>query len=121
MLLKVYNSINVCLIVLSLIVLTTLFRAPTLQIAAIPILSVNVVRHLITVLLRLETRTMSRPRTMRGLYLALAFTGILALYWMAGLENKNILNSLKQPQIQPFYGRGKFCFCILSITMFALN
>ena len=51
---------------------------------------------------------MSRPRSLRSLYIALAFVGVLALYWFSGLENNDISHTFKQPEILvDYHGRGK--------------
>ena len=51
---------------------------------------------------------MSRPRSLRSRYVALAFVGVLALYWFSGLENQDLSHTFKQPEILvDYHGRGK--------------
>jgi len=49
---------------------------------------------------------MTRPRTLRLLYSALAFTALLGLYWLAGLHSEEAVTGHRQPDTQDYHGRG---------------
>ena len=86
-----------------------LLGSPHLRIGKI---SLNVVAVVLRPLLSLLPKTMlSRPRGLRLLYISLAATVLLGLYWLASSEDGAISREFRQPsplQQPDYYGRGQF-------------
>ena len=76
--------------------------------------SLNVVAGVLCPLVHLLPRTMlSRPRGLRLLYISLAATALLGLYWLASSEDGAVIREFRQPsplqqQQQDYKGRGQF-------------
>ena len=75
-------------------------------------LSLNVVAVVLRPLVSLLPRTMlSRPRGLRLLYISLAASVLLGLYWLASSEDGAVAREFRQPsplqQQQDYYGRGQ--------------
>ena len=81
--------------------------------------SLNVVAGVLCPLVHLLPRTMlSRPRGLRLLYISLAATALLGLYWLASSEDGAVIREFRQPsplqqQQQDYKGRGQFISCRL--------